>query len=166
MCNLWAGQKLLRKFGCPYHPGLFGAKDTRNPRRREQAVELRICHRCGKRPFAGDGKRQGWGKVYSWGENISMGNFFKLLEALSGINAPKRHIPFWIAKLSARYDELIARISGKTPKHTPSTMEIYKHVWAFSSEKAEQELGYTHIPLKKGLERTLDWIYKTVLVKV
>ena len=54
----------------------------------------------------------------------------------------------------------------KTPKHTPSTMEIYKHDWAFSSEKAEQELGYTHIPLKEGLERTLDWIYKTVLVKV
>ena len=95
------------------------------------------------------------------GENISMGNFFKLIEALSGINAPRRHIPFWIAKLSARYDELIARISGKTPKHTPSIIEIYKHDWAFSSEKAERELGYTHIPLKEGLEQTLDWIYKT-----
>ena len=95
------------------------------------------------------------------GENISMGNFFKLIEALSGINAPRRHIPFWIAKMSARYDELIARISGKTPKHTPSIIEIYKHDWAFSSEKAEQELGYTHISLKEGLDRTLDWIYKT-----
>jgi len=94
------------------------------------------------------------------GENISMGNFFKLLETLSGINAPRRRIPFWIAKMSARCDELIARTSGKTPKHTPSIIEIYKHDWAFSSEKAEQELGYTHIPLKEGLERTLDWIYK------
>jgi len=96
------------------------------------------------------------------GENVSMENFFKLLEALSGVKAPKRHVPFWIAKMSARYDELIARISKKTPKHTTSTMEIYKHDWAFSSEKAEQELGYTHIPLKEGLERTLDWIYKTL----
>ncbi|MBI2471257.1 MAG: SDR family oxidoreductase [Planctomycetes bacterium] len=95
------------------------------------------------------------------GENVSMENFFKLLEALSGTKAPKRHIPFWVAKMSARCDELIARISGKTPKHTPSTIEIYKHDWTFSSEKAEQELGYTHIPLKEGLERTLDWIYKT-----
>ncbi len=96
------------------------------------------------------------------GENVSMENFFKLLEALSGVKAPKRHVPFWIAKMSARYDELIARISKKTPKHTTSIMEIYKHDWAFSSEKAEQELGYTHIPLKEGLERTLDWIYKTL----
>ncbi|HHT9138439.1 MAG TPA: SDR family oxidoreductase [Candidatus Wunengus sp. YC60] len=95
------------------------------------------------------------------GENVSMEDFFNLLEALSGIKAPKRHIPFWVAKMSARCDELIARISGKTPKHTPSTIEIYKHDWAFSSEKAEQELGYTHIPLKEGLERTLDWIHKT-----
>ena len=96
------------------------------------------------------------------GENVSMDNFFKLLETSSGVNAPKRHIPFWIAKMSARCEELIARISGKTPKHTPAIIEIYKHDWAFSSEKAEQELGYTHIPLKEGLERTLDWIYKTL----
>ena len=45
-----------------------------------------------------------------------MENFFKLLEALSGVKAPKRHIPFWIAKMSARYDELIARISKKNAK--------------------------------------------------
>lgn len=95
------------------------------------------------------------------GENVSMENFFHLLEALSGIKAPKRHIPFWIAKMSARCEEFIARISGRTPKHIPSTIEIYKHDWAFCSEKAEHELGYTHIPLKEGLERTLDWIQKT-----
>lgn len=98
------------------------------------------------------------------GENVSMQNFFKLLEALSGVKAPQRHIPFWIAKMSARWDELIARISGKIPKHTPSIIEIYKHDWAFSSEKAEQELGYTHIPLKEGLERTLDWIYNKIRI--
>jgi farnesol dehydrogenase len=95
------------------------------------------------------------------GENVSMENFFKLLEALSGVKAPQCHIPFWIAKMSARWDELLAHISGKTPKHTASTIEIYKHDWAFSSEKAERELGYTHTPLKEGLERTLEWIYKT-----
>lgn len=96
------------------------------------------------------------------GENVSMGNFFTLLETLSGVKAPRRRIPFWIAKMSAICEELVACISGKTPKHTPSTIEIYKHDWAFSSEKAKRELGYTYIPLHEGLKQTLDWIYKEI----
>jgi len=45
-------------------------------------------------------------------------------------------------------------------KYLPSTIEIYKHDWAYSSEKTERELGYTHSPLREGLKQTLDWIYK------
>lgn len=93
------------------------------------------------------------------GENASMGNFFKLLEELTGLKGPKRHIPFWVAKMSAWWEEFLGSLLGKRPKYIPSTIEIYKHDWAYSSEKAERELGYTHIPLKEGLERTLDWIY-------
>ena len=93
------------------------------------------------------------------GENASMEAFFKLLEELTGLNGPKRHIPFWVAKISARWEEYLASLLGKIPKHLPSTIEIYKHDWAYSSEKTERELGYTRIPLKEGLERTLDWIY-------
>lgn len=96
------------------------------------------------------------------GENTSMKNFFALLEGLTGISAPKYRIPYWVAKTSARWEVFLASLSGKIPKHTPSVIEIYKHDWAYSSEKAEQELGYTHIPLREGLERTLDWIHETI----
>jgi farnesol dehydrogenase len=92
------------------------------------------------------------------GENASMEQFFLLLERLTGIQRPSRHIPFSIAKLFAWYDMLRAFLLGKPPKHTPSTIEIYKHDWAFSSEKAERELGYSHISLEEGLKRTLAWL--------
>ena len=46
-------------------PGILG--------RWKQVVELCICHRCGKRPFAGDGKRHGWSKVYSCGRKCFYG---------------------------------------------------------------------------------------------
>ncbi|MFN3531970.1 MAG: SDR family oxidoreductase [Candidatus Brocadia sp.] len=94
------------------------------------------------------------------GENASMEAFFSLLEELTGLNAPKRRIPFWVAKTTAWWKESLASLLGKRPKYIPSTIEIYKHNWAYSSEKAERELGYTHISLKEGLKRTLDWIYK------
>jgi farnesol dehydrogenase len=96
------------------------------------------------------------------GENISMKNFFVLLEGLTGTSAPKYRIPYWIAKISAYWQVSLASLSGKAPMHTPSVIEIYKHDWAYSSEKAEQELGYTHIPLREGLKHTLDWINKTI----
>ncbi len=95
------------------------------------------------------------------GENASMGAFFQMLEELSGTPAPRLRIPFWAAKLSARWDEFISPLLGKSPKHTPAVIEIYKHDWAYSSAKAERELGYTHIPLREGLRNTLEWIENT-----
>lgn len=94
------------------------------------------------------------------GENVSLEDFFTLLEELTGLNYPKRHIPFWVAKMSARWEKSLASLFGKTPKHLPSTIEIYKHDWAYSSKKAERELGYTYRSLREGLGRTLDWIDK------
>lgn len=94
------------------------------------------------------------------GENASMEQFFRLLEELTGVKRPGSYIPFSIAKLTAWCEVLLASLTGGSPKHIPSTIEIYKHDWAYSSKKAESELGYTHIPLKEGLERTLAWLYK------
>ncbi len=95
------------------------------------------------------------------GENASLEAFFNLLGDLTGLNSPKRHIPFWVAKMSARWEKSLGFFVGKRPKYLPSTIEIYKHDWAYSSEKAERELGYTNIPLQEGLKCTLDWIGKT-----
>ena len=59
------------------------------------------------------------------GENISMGNFFKLLEALSGINAPKRHIPFWIAKCPQGTTNSLPAYLGKRQNiHPPQWKSI------------------------------------------
>lgn len=38
------------------------------------------------------------------------------------------------------------------------SVEILKHQWAFSSEKAERELGYKSRPLEEGLRELLVWL--------
>lgn len=95
------------------------------------------------------------------GENVSMATFFQLLQECTGIQAPTRRIPFWIAKIPAWFSEHLAPFTGKTPKHTTSIIDIYKHDWTYCSAKAERELGYTHIPLKEGISRTLQWLNST-----
>ncbi|MCX7919700.1 MAG: SDR family oxidoreductase [bacterium] len=92
------------------------------------------------------------------GENASIQTFISLLESLSNIPAPKRHIPYWLAKFVAGCEEVYARFSNRIPQNTRGTIEIYKHDWTYTSAKAEQELGYTHIPLKEGLVKTLAWL--------
>ena len=92
------------------------------------------------------------------GENASMQAFIKLLEELSGVPAPKWHIPFWLAKTTSAGEELLAYLFNRSPQNTRGTIEIYKHSWTYASEKAEQELGYSHISLQEGLSRTLIWL--------
>lgn len=92
------------------------------------------------------------------GENASMQAFIDILEDLSGIPAPKRHIPYWLAELVATGEELTATLFNRTPHNTRGTIAVYKHDWTYTSAKAEQELGYSHISLKEGLSKTLDWL--------
>ena len=37
-------------------------------------------------------------------------------------------------------------------------VRIYRHEWAYSSARAEQELGYRITPLREGLRRTVAWL--------
>ncbi|MDI6784371.1 MAG: SDR family oxidoreductase [bacterium] len=99
------------------------------------------------------------------GENASMQTFIALLEELSGVPAPKWHIPYWLAELVAIGEELAAYLFNREPKNTRGTIEIYKHDWTYTSAKAERELGYSHISLREGLSRTLEWL-KTVQCKM
>jgi NAD+-dependent farnesol dehydrogenase len=95
------------------------------------------------------------------GENASMQTFVNLLQELSGVPAPKWHIPFWLATLVAMGEELAAYLFNRIPQNTRGTVAVYKHDWTYTSAKAEQELGYTHISLREGLAKTLAWL-KTI----
>ena len=35
---------------------------------------------------------------------------------------------------------------------------VYRHEWAYSSEKACAELGYTITPLREGIRNTVEWL--------
>ena len=51
-----------------------------------------------------------------------------------------------------------AGLTGGTPQLTPDLVEIYRHDWAYRSDRAERELGYTWRTLETGLGETLAWL--------
>ena len=92
------------------------------------------------------------------GENISLRDLLQLVNKMTGLNKKIFHVPFGVAKTLGLIDEARARLFGGTPLLTWNSVETYRHSWAYSSEKAIRELGYTPRPLQEGLNLTLRWL--------
>lgn len=98
------------------------------------------------------------GEYILGGENASQNDFIKLMYELSKVKPPRLHLPYWAAKMAGGWELLLANLFGRQPDNPPNVIEIYKHEWAYSSQKAMQELGYTVTSLRDGLAKTLDWM--------
>ncbi|MGQ9706149.1 MAG: NAD-dependent epimerase/dehydratase family protein [bacterium] len=100
------------------------------------------------------------GEFILGGDNKSLGEFFDILERVSGIKKPGMWVPFFIAKVKAGFwdETIIFGLSGQEPKITRGVLEIYKHSWEVSSDKAISELGYKITPLEDGLKSMVMWM--------
>lgn len=103
-------------------------------------------------------------RYFLCGENVDMNGLFARLERLSGRPAPRRHIPYGAATALGALQWLWAELTGHPPKITHREVGVFKEHWAYSSAKAQAELGYTVTPLEEGLRRTLVWLRERGLV--
>jgi NAD+-dependent farnesol dehydrogenase len=98
------------------------------------------------------------------GENVTLGEFYAQVERLTGVPVPKLRLPDGVARAAGGAQKAWARLRGArggTPKLTPDLVEVYRHDWAYSSARAESELGYRPRPLAEGLAATVDWLKET-----
>jgi len=98
------------------------------------------------------------GRYVLGGENVTLGEFYGLVERLTGVPVPKRRMPDGLAKAAGALQKGFAKLTGGTPQLTPDLVEIYRHDWAYRSDRAERELGYTWRTLEQGLGQTLAWL--------
>lgn len=92
------------------------------------------------------------------GENVTQEEFYRLVGELTGVKMPTLRMPDLLAKAAGALQKSWARLRGTVPQLTPDLVEIYRHDWAFSSAKAEAELGYQPRSLRAGLTETLAWL--------
>jgi len=107
-----------------------------------------------------DGAADGDGYLLG-GENRTAVDLFRAFESSSGVPAPKRRIPFGVASAIGRLQSWRAALFGVDPELTPGVVKIYRHEWAFSSAKAERQLGYRITPFDEAVQRTTDWLRET-----
>lgn len=90
-------------------------------------------------------------------KNLSLREIFAILEQITGIPAPRRRIPLWVALGAAYTDELLCRVR-RCPPHVPvvGVKLAAKHMY-FDASKAVRELGLPQTPPEQALERAVQW---------
>jgi NAD+-dependent farnesol dehydrogenase len=98
------------------------------------------------------------------GDNVDMNGFFALLYEASGLRPPRWHLPYGAATAVGLLQLAWAELTGHPPQLTHREVGVFREHWAYSSAKAERELGYRPRPLREGLRQTVAWMREQRLV--
>jgi farnesol dehydrogenase len=101
------------------------------------------------------------GRYFLCGDNATLVQLFDAVRALTGAPVPTRHIPYAAAAGLGFLLYLWAELTGHPPQFTHHEVGVFREHWAFSSARAERELGYRVTPLHEGLRRTVEWLRET-----
>jgi len=92
------------------------------------------------------------------GEELSYNLLFEHVREASGVRFRLFHLPLQLLFVAAGVMMLVSKLSGKPPLIVPSWVRKLTHNWVVSSEKAIRELGYSPIPAREGIEKTVHWV--------
>ena len=90
-------------------------------------------------------------------EYYDAGNFFKMLEKVSGVPSPRLRMPYPVMLTLAWFYELMGRITGKPPQFTREGIRTLVETGGVSSQKAIRELGVKFRPLEDTLGDQVNW---------
>ena len=83
-----------------------------------------------------------------------------------GTKAPRFVVPMPVAKMSAVFAEMQARIMNKPPLFNRQALKILETKnKSISHEKAKRELGYAPRPLEETLRDTYAWAYEAGMMR-
>ncbi|XP_019153296.1 PREDICTED: uncharacterized protein LOC109149773 isoform X2 [Ipomoea nil] len=99
------------------------------------------------------------------GENASFKDVFDLAAEITLTKKPRFGIPLATIEVYAWISVFFFRITGKLPLISPPTVQVLRHQWAYSCEKAKAELDYNPRSLKEGLTEVLLWLKNSGLIQ-
>ena len=97
--------------------------------------------------------------------NWTMPQTFAVLEKITGIPAPKRKIPYWLAERVAEVSEWGAFFTGKTPRATLAGVRMAKHKMWFNPRRAILDLELPQTPPEQAFADAVTWFRTNGYVK-
>lgn len=99
------------------------------------------------------------------GWNVTLREFYSLLERITGISAPTLRLSPALAYVVAAITKWIEPIRGKPPVVTRGDVDTARHYWFYDYTRARQELGLTCRPLIGTLRDSVEWLRAEVIGK-
>ena len=87
------------------------------------------------------------------GENAPVMRLFEIAREVGLIQRLPRRLPYPVAALAGRIEELRARLTGRTPLVTRGAVDIFRHDWPLGSADAARDLGLRVTALAEGIAR-------------
>lgn len=91
------------------------------------------------------------------GENLSYGDFFRLLQQEAQQKSLLIRIPAWCMKLAGLAGTLRAKITGTTPPLHYATAHLLCLYNYYSGKKSERELRVRYTPIRQAVQDALNW---------
>jgi len=98
-------------------------------------------------------------------ENISLGDFYKLIAEIGGVEPPKFNLPYPVALIVGYMYQSLSRITGKPPVLTASIVRMGSKYAYFESLKAISELGWSQTPIRTAIEKSFNWFRENGYIK-
>jgi farnesol dehydrogenase len=92
------------------------------------------------------------------GENASYNEFFSLIADISGKRFRMIKVPAGLIILLAAFMLAGGYLFRIPPRLTPGWARKYLYDWHVGIHKAVSELGYSPIPLREGIRKTVQWL--------
>lgn len=103
-------------------------------------------------------KGQNGGSYLLGGENKSMLELVREIAVLVGKPVPTKVMSTAMLRIVAALSDFASRFTGKQPVITPEGVETISKSVSTSSAKAQHDLGYRVVPLKKMVKDCYDWM--------
>jgi hypothetical protein len=81
-----------------------------------------------------------------------------------GKQTPKKTTPGWMLKMLGRVSLWGSYVTGKEPDMTPEKAILITNQVLCNSQKAENELDYQSVPLRRMLEDCYQWMLREGLI--
>ncbi|XP_074570645.1 uncharacterized protein LOC141827324 [Curcuma longa] len=99
------------------------------------------------------------------GENVSLNQVFDKAAAITITSKPFFHIPLAVIEIYGFISVFFSRITGKLPLISYPTVRVLRHQWAYSCDKAKEELSYSPRNLNEGLSEMLLWLKELGMIR-
>ncbi|MDR0337196.1 MAG: NAD-dependent epimerase/dehydratase family protein [Planctomycetaceae bacterium] len=92
------------------------------------------------------------------GENVSLEKLFQTVNVIDRKKRSQWKIYWIIPMIIAYYFQWRAQYFNIYPPITPGWLRTFLVDWAFSCDKAKQELGYSPTSFEEGIQKTCQWL--------